>query len=382
MGIFSRGAVLTSNLTANANGPASALANDQFYRGVFINNATNPLKLMNVTLLGVNQFNDNWNDGLRISSFGIVVLNNITANNNGQPFNGTTNPTPAGNGVRVDNSGASLAKAVTLNGVNIFNGNLEDGLNIQSIGAIVVNKVTAKDNGGSGAYLDNQFGFVNSVLSLLGYGTFTGNGDTNLVVYSNGNIALNNVAANGSTGNGGAYIDNRSNTLTPVTVTLLGVNSFSGNLGADGLVVFSDGAITLNNVTANDNNGNGAYLNNTDYQIPLKVANITLNGTNTFVNNFYDGLYFEATGNVVLNRIIADFNDGFSNAYAGSGVRGIAAGTITLTCGSMTNNEGSGYNLTAGIGKLITLKGVFTYGNLLINTSSSPTVSTRTCPLP
>ncbi len=383
LAIYSRGTVTTSNLTANSNGPAtSALSDETFYDGVFIANSTDPAKLMNVTLLGVNQFNDNWNSGLQISSYGVVVLNNITANNNGEPFHVANNPTPEGDGVRVNNSASSSAKSVTLNGVNFFNGNLNDGLEILSKGAILVNKVTANNNGGSGAYLTNQFDVVNSTITLLGSATFNGNLGTGLMVFSNGNITLNNVTANDSTG-GGASIDNYSMTTTAVTVTLLGVNYFSGNTGGDGLVIYSDGAITLNNVTANDNNGNGAYLNNTNYQIPLKAANIILNGTNTFVNNTLHGLAFDATGNVTMTRIIADLNaDGVVDGNFSAGVFGTAGGTISLACGSMNLNEGAGFNLTAGIGKLITLKGVFTHGNGLVDFSSAPTVSTRTCPLP
>jgi len=383
LAIYSRGTVTTSNLTANSNRPAtSAASGDTFHDGVYINNATDPAKLMNVTLLGINQFNDNWNTGLQISSFGVVVLNNVTANNNGEPNDLTNNPTPEGDGVKVNNSGSSVAKAVTLNGINIFNGNLNDGLEILSKGAIVVNKVTANNNGGNGASFNNQNGTVNSVITLLGYGTFNGNDGDGLYALSHGAITMNNLTAGFNLGDG-VYLDNDSATATPVTVNLLGVNSFNDN-NQSGLMVYSDGQITVNNVTANNNiNGYGAHLDNTTNGSLLIVKGITVQGTNMFVNNFLDGLYFTATGNVILTRITADLNDGdLINTYAGAGIKGVTAGTITLTCGSMNLNEGSGYDLTAGIGKLITIKGVFTYGNGSANVTNVTPLITRTCPLP
>jgi hypothetical protein len=370
---YSAGAITLANLTVN----------DNIGSGAEIYNNFNPLKPANVTLTGVNQFNDNWFSGLEIYSHGSILLNNITANENGMTGG------LSGYGVYVDNclyNGSNCdtltAKPITLNGVNIFNGNYDDGLYVSSLGAIKVNKVTANSNGGDGANLENQYGFMNSAITLTGYGIFNNNLDDGLDVLSNGALTMSNLTANFNTIDG-VKLDNYSDTLTPVTVTLLGTNTFNGNQ-YDGLTVYSDGQITLNNITANDNvNGYGAYLNNTDYAIPMLLRGITVNGSNTFVNNNLDGLSFEATGNVSLTRISADLNnDGVGGAPLSVGVRGIAGGTISLTCGSMNFNEGAGYDLTAGAGLAVTLKGVYTYGNGAGDFSGPITVSTRNCPLP
>jgi hypothetical protein len=370
--IYTHGAVLTSNLTANFNGPISAASGDQYYRGVYINNGTDPTKLMSVTLMGVNTFNGNWNTGLGIYSFGAITLNNITANGNGEPFEVSDNPTPEGYGIEVNNSNSSMAKAVTLNGINTFNDNFNDGLSVSSKGAILVNKVTANDNGGSGANLNNQFGVMSTPVTILGYGIFNGNDDTGLQLYSNGVVITNSLTANLNTGNG-VYIDNEFNAMptSAVNVTMNGVNTFNGNSSGTGLVVYSDGIITLNNITANDNSAYGAYLDNVLNGGILK--NIILNGNNSFVNNTLSGLAFDASGAVTMTRVTAASN-------GDDGIQGAAAGTITLTCASLILNDESGYELLSS--GLITLKGVFTFGNILTPVYTGTPLITRTCPLP
>jgi hypothetical protein len=389
--ISSLGAVLTTNLTAEYNGPTSSALGDQFYTGVTISNATDPLKIMNVTLNGVNTFNWNWNSGLEIFSYGTVLLNNITASNNGD--NGVGNAAPYGNGVLVNNAlGSTLIKTVTLNGLNFFNGNLNTGLEIHSNGAIMLSKPTANDNIGNGAVLDNQQGLSAASVTILGYGVFNGNLVTGpadiggLAIFSNGNITLNNITANDNTGGIGAYVDNvrftsggGTDSALPVNVTLNGTNLFNGN-GWHGLEVWSDGAITLSNITANDNTGVGAYLNNTTNMKTLNLRNIILKGWGTFVNNGLNGLEFYASGSVTLSRITADGNQA-AGLGTGNGVVGVAGTSITFTCGSLNLNQADGYHLTAGT--FVVLKGVFTYGNAdnYID-PGTPTTITRSCPLP
>ncbi len=163
--------------------------------------------------------------------------------------------------------------------------------------------------------------------------TFNNNGITGLEAYSNGNILMSNLTANGNPGEpafggpqntGGVYLDNWSMTSVPVTVTLTGNNTFNGNgyydyyddlYFGDGLLVYSDGAITVSNLTANDNRENGAYLDNWDREKLNMPRNITLTGVNTFLNNGADGfgnnsngLVFYASGAASLTEIMADWN--------------------------------------------------------------------------
>ena len=73
-------------------------------------------------------------------------------------------------------------------------------------------------------------------------------------------MTLLNVTATGN-GDEGVEIYNTDSTVQ-APVQVLGTNVFTGNTGY-GLYIVSDGAITLNNITANDSvNESGARLDN------------------------------------------------------------------------------------------------------------------------
>jgi hypothetical protein len=381
--------VVASNLTANNNGPTSSAVGEQSHNGVTIANDFNPAKSMNVTLLGINTFSGNYNTGLSVTSNGNIILTSLNANGNGD--SGAGNLDPFGDGVFVDNSNATAIKTVTLNGANMFNGNLELGLDIRSRGAIIVNKITANSNGEWGTYLYNQDGTSAAPVTIIGYGNFNNNlnngtlttGDeAGLAVFSNGAITLNNVIAL-SNANVGVYLDNErytrggpTDTAAPVNVTLNGNNTFNDN-GLQGLMVFSDGLITLTNITANNNqSGAGVYADN---QTRAKagtanVRSIILKGWGTFTNNTGgEGLMILASGSISLTRVTANNN-------AGAGVIVDSANSsILFTCGSLNLNGDAGYILS---GTVVTLKGVYSFGNGAANSVTGTQVFTRSCPLP
>ena len=237
-----------------------------------------------------------------------------------------------------------------------------------SLGAINGNSVTANWNGSQGAYLDNWWGqlFAGGVVKLTGTNHFEGNDGDGLQVYSHGTITLNNVTAKWNTGDG-AYLENQATTGPQVNVILTGTNTFNSNGDWSfpdeswGLEVWSEGNITINNLTANWNDYGGAYLNNWEYS--YLTPTVTLTGANNFLANQSDGLVIEAWGSVSLSKVVADANgnDGV-NVYS-------EVGNVVITCGSMTSNGGFGLYLDAGGN--ITLKRVFALGNG-INTWFSP----------
>jgi putative surface-exposed virulence protein len=367
---YSTGAVTLANLTASGNAG----------NGVLIWNDFNPAKPANVLISGFNKFNENLNSGLEIYSYGAVTLNNLTANENGD-----AGILEVGHGVYIYNAGGTLPRPVTINGVNTFNGNYGDGLYVNSLSAIRVSKVTASSNAESGAVLFNRYDFINAPITLVGYGIFNDNlnGD-GLAAVSNGAILASNITANNN-GFMGVYIDTYSVTAVPVTVTLLGVNTFNNNW-IHGLTVYSDGQITLNNLTANGNGSWGAFLDNVTQGNPSAPRNILLNGTNTFIGNGIDGggggLFFFATGSAFLTRVTAALNtDGVADSNYSQGIEGYAFGNITLTCAALFFNEGIGYDLNAG--GVVSLKGVFSYANGTPDSAiGSSVLITRTCPLP
>ena len=113
---------------------------------------------------------NNGGSGLVVLSYGLITLNNLDAENNGQNnFLGSTTDPQTGWGVYLDNcyfdwglgtpacTSTGAPKGITLNGTNIFNGNYQDGLWATSLGPISVRQIDAEGNGGDGAYLDNQW---------------------------------------------------------------------------------------------------------------------------------------------------------------------------------------------------------------------------------
>ena len=383
--VYSKGLIKVANLTAK---------NNDGYGAVLDNTDIGPGSPQNVSLTGTNYFSNNDFSGLQVHSYGIITINNLTANSNG-----TASVVEQGYGVFLrnywdgvspaDHPATVIAKQVTLTGINTFKDNFEDGIRVVAKGAIVGSKVTASGNGGNGAFLKNQWG-AGSVggISLTGTNIFIDNSLLGLEAYSHGAITINNLSASLNVGGnitngdgtfdvGGVYLENWSLTALPTKVTLTGTSSLTDNGNSvahtgSGLMVYSDGAITLNNITASRNANGGAILNNDHFSsIP---AAITLTGTSQFIENYGDGLYFESSGTVSLAKIRSDGN-------GGDGLAGTADGNITLTCGSMTFNGGYGWNLSTITG-VIKLIGVFGIGNTSDNYANVTPIMVRTCTLP
>ena len=119
-----------------------------------------------------------------------------------------------------------------MTGNNNFNNNFKYGLDIFSLGAITVNNVNASNNGRTGVFLTNNFptavGGV-SVTNTPAYGpNFNNNGYYNnsyngeydgLDIFSHGAITVMDVGASGNTGDG-IDLDNSDNTTGTAGVTL------------------------------------------------------------------------------------------------------------------------------------------------------------------
>ena len=107
-----------------------------------------------------------------------------------------------------------------------------------------------------------------ATIEVLGTNVFTGNNGDGLIIRSDGNITLNNITAENDTSDGVNIENHTSNTQGFVSIT--GTNSFSGN-NSDGLYVKSDGYIALNNVTANNSsNDSGVRLDNNERRCKWK----------------------------------------------------------------------------------------------------------------
>jgi hypothetical protein len=262
---------------------------------------------------------------------------------------------------------------VTLTGVNTFNDNGYFGLNVLTLGAVSLNSVTANDNDAiasvQGVVIDNQ-ATDGKAVTISGTNTFNGNTGNGLQIWSKGAVTLNNVTANDNSVSG-ADIQNYTSVSAPQFVKLNGTNAFIGNTDT-GLQVISRGAITVNNLTANSNLNGGALLDN-DETGATALSTITLTGTHYFNENTNLGLRIRSTSTVTLSKLTADDN-------TGKGVEITTGGNITLACASITSNGSVGLDIISS-GLTITLKGVISSGNTGGNIVTPVTpIIVRTCP--
>lgn len=330
--IISAGAITLSNITAD--GSAGGM-------GANISNmgAASP---KNVTINGTNSFNNNNSTyGLMVQSQGAITTNNLTAIGN------------LGSGARLYNSGSSIKAGVTLNGTNVFNSNTTgSGLDIQTSGNIKINSITAINNANDGLQINGVAHNTGSV-TLTGTNIFDNNGNNNVFISAFGAVTISNIFSNNS-GGSGLYINNTlGGNSAPKTVTINGTNIFSGN-AFGGLEIYSYGAVTTNNLTANSNSGNGVYIDNNGTAAG-KAANVTLNGNNNFDANGADNLYIISDGLVKLNNVTStNAASGWTGAIINntSGTQG-----VTLTGTNIFSNNGSS-------GLWIQSKGAITINNL------------------
>ncbi len=329
--IYSNGAVSLSNVHSSKNTNS----------GAYINNiAISGTPLVKISL---STFTDNSLAGLQVFSKGNISLDNVVSAGNSHKGAILVNDTGAGtvivkNSQFIANSHVGLdissSKAITLDGVlasnnsnggvsidnltsptsgspvNIlrshFSGNGGNGIAVLSKSLIKLDGITALGNASSGANLSNSFvGATGGVSISAAYGEnhFNDNGVYGLLINSNGSVSLSRAFVNGN-GNVGVYITNSGG---PGNVTV-GQSRFEYN-GADGAVIFSKGAVTIDRVMASYNNNTGLYIDNAMDFFSSKTIKITRSAFE--FNQLNSGLYIDAKSNVELNNINASFNNGY-----------------------------------------------------------------------
>jgi hypothetical protein len=360
--------------------------------GAFLDNRDSTVQ--SSVIVKNSSFNDN-DDGLSVLSTGAITLTNVTAMNN------SSRGVYAGNFYDTA-AAAAPASAVTITG-GVFQFNTSQGLYIASNGAVKVTNTVGSWNGGGGAYIDNTYDSSTASVTFAGFFTAQSNTNDGIVIVSNGQVALANVIANKNFGTGLSITNTAA--LTPLGVTLTGNNQFVENL-TDGLEILSNGQVTLANVAANENLGKGVLITNTTALTPMAVTftgnnqffgnglegldiltkgavllnnvtansngfgsdntgvsidnnfdttkpqNVTINGTNSFSNNAYHGLYIYTYGAVTLNNITASGNGEDVDNNIGSGVLisdvgAIAKPVILKGTNTFNNNDGSGLHVSA-----------------------------------
>jgi hypothetical protein len=216
-------------------------------------------------------FIDNGSDGLRVEANKAITVNNIIARLNG------------GFGTYLDTCLESGGVCQGLGSVSVsgsqpneFIDNGSYGLQILASGAISLTNFEASDNGQRGVYIKNSYDGISAGVTIKAnytpmFGTFKNvlhnNFSHGMVVSSNGTISVDKVL---SLNNGGDGI-NLNNTSAITAKTLVLLNSEAWGNASSGFELYSFGSVTVTNCSAHDNSSSGLYINNS-----AGVGNITV----------------------------------------------------------------------------------------------------------
>ncbi len=251
----------------------------------------------NVTVLS-STFDGNYEANLSIRANGLVTVKKLTSVNAGR-----RGYSPLPYGLYINNTYfSSYPQGVIIQGATITN-NYYKGVYVLSKRAITVSGIVSTGNGANGMYLKNDEDGTGGVKvsNLLGLNQFNGNTGVGLVVYTNGSVSMASVQANGNN-EGGVSV--HGNGLVS-NVTMVNVET-SGNQGVanTGLLIFTSGAVSLDKIISSDNKGEGIYIDNTSsaYARTVSVRNSTasLNGK--------EGVKVVSVGGISLYKVVANSN--------------------------------------------------------------------------
>ena len=281
-------------------------------------------------------FDSNRNSGLVAYSNGVISLSSVISLNNGH---GGLD----GSGAYLDNTSGSTKIAVS---GSTFSFNYSSGLFAASNGPIVLTNVIAENNThGIGFNLNSPASI--SILSTGGFqNTAKSNRNGNVRIISSGDVVVQNLKAQYTTTNHGIIINNTGGTGK---VTVSGV--YVGGSNENGLDIFSNGAISISNTTADGNNGGfsmGIYLDNSTGTGTVSLVNVTS------ISNSYIGFWIQTAGNTILDKVNV-----LSNSVSGAQVNiSNPVSTLTILRSKFDGNRGVGLNAILG-------------GNVILNNVSA-----------
>ncbi len=328
--VSSRGAITLTNVSASDNIHASGNP-----AGALLYAHFSPL--MNKVTVTNSQFNGNVYNGLMIFTKGPVLLTKVQSNNNSN-----------GAGLEIDNcrwDGLKCAGtgSVTISGSapgdNQFNGNQFNGIRIQSKGVISLKFVEANLIAfqAAASLLNNFTGATAGVTvtsSTFGKQSYV-NGGPGLVIYTNGSVTLTGITASYNQGGAGVEITTQGTTAT-VTVKDADVGLNEGH----GLSITGKGTITVTNLTANKNLLSGSRLDNHTGSGAVNLTNAT------FLNNEGvdpdGGLIIQTKGLVTLKGVTSNQNFGYGIQIENTG--GVSGANVTNA--TLWNNVFTGIKIT------------------------------------
>ena len=285
--------------------------------------------------------------GLEIISSGNVYLYNLSAMQNGE------------DGVNIDNTsgyGNVTISSTSKTSSSSFSYNTKYGLYVASNNKVTVlnkkSRMYLRDNGYSGAYIDNT-GVLGASVSFSG-AEVNQNSMKGLEIYSSGAVVISEILAVNN-GTNGVYIQNTSGTGS---VSVLGSKERSNisDNGATGLAVYSNGSIVVDKINAIQNGGRGMILSNDGGTGFIKLTDSTsrLNARN--------GLEIYSNGLVYLKNVQSMTN---GEGYDGDGlyVEVSDPALLQIYYSTFLGNEGNGIEVAGDFLGVPQLTYVTYFGN-------------------
>ena len=287
---------------------------------------------------------------LRTGTSGSITVTNSSFNNNPGVLS-SDGTEIAGLVVETINSNSP----VVLNGVSASGNTSPDtpGVLIKKSGTLTIKNSMFNNNLGGG--LANKLDPVKPTIqgaTVLDNVTASDNyqdtpdirGGSGIELYTNGAITANNIYATGNL-NYGMKLDNCNFAGAACTSTSTGAvnftnSEFSSNIENSGLDIRSRGAVTLKKVTASENLNSSAFgvkIDNT-----FGTAGVTITGTvggdNQFIHNGTHGVQIDSIGNISLNYISSEENTG-DGAWL---VNKVGKGTVSVSNSRFYHNSSNG----------------------------------------
>ena len=187
-----------------------------------------------------------------------------------------------------------------LQGKNGIGGHDKVSICVRTAGNIELDRVLASHSL-YGATLDNAASISARPVSITVTNCdFSGNDYAGLTIYSNGPVTLQHVTASGNLlGYGVTVLNENDFSSSPVTVV---DGKFIRNKSV-GLTIRSHGAVSLTDVLAQDNGGEGVSAHNQDGDVLLRRVNM-------FLENGSHGLEVESNGIITAYGLTAVANGG------------------------------------------------------------------------
>ena len=304
-GLYARvnGNITLTNVSASYNIGENVV--DDYAKGADLNNCpsgdcTLPVKTGNIVVKN-GDFSGNNDSGLFIDTYGNVTLTTVTANDN------------VSYGAFLGDFG--LANVVAISGMSTFYNNGDSGLEVYSTGAITLTNVDAAQNQGDGANLDNTYAVLPANVSLFctlsNWTNWFGQneGGNGLEIQTKGAVVVNKIDASNNSGTGLVISNQNVTILGNVTVN---AGWFYQNSGY-GLLINTKGVTIINSIVANENSGgSGASINNSTELTGTKA--VTVNKS-ILLRIKEAGLEVYSLGNIITSYIIASSNTNGSGMF-------------------------------------------------------------------